>query len=87
VTLDPEALDIINGLIQNRFSVEKHARQRMNERGVQREDIREVARTYYDCLRQGNGRYRIFGDDLSQDPLDIVCTYDGEVIVVTVMGD
>ena len=60
--------------------------QRMMERGVTDHDIRQCAVTA-EKTRQERGKYRISGFDLMGDPLDLVAGWDGETVLITVIGE
>lgn len=69
-----------------RFELTDHAELRMEERGIDREDIRSVGYTCFKSRSQANGSWLIFGKDKSGDTIRVVCVYDGDTIIITVMG-
>lgn len=78
---------IIRDLSAGNFRITSHAEQRMRERLIRFEDIRHCADTVRKTKDQGNGKYLIVGKDFDRNELKIVAAWDGETIVITVMGD
>jgi hypothetical protein len=75
---------ILSNLKAGLFVIGAHAYRRMTQRGVTRDDIREVAFELIEWDRQDNGRYSIIGRDKDGDDLEVICVYDGQTVVVTV---
>jgi hypothetical protein len=78
---------IIRDLISGNFRLTKHAKERMEERRVSREDIRCCAQTVKKTKDQGDGKYQVVGKDFDGDDLKVVAAWDGETVVITVIGD
>ena len=68
------------------YAVTRHARLRMTERGVTDADVRRCAQTARRIVEQDDGRHRISGLDLAGDSLDLVAVWDGDTVLITVMG-
>lgn len=69
------------------FRLTRHAKERMDERGVTPSDIRRCAETVSSIREQEKGKHLIAGQDISGHELGIVAVWDGETVVITVMGD
>jgi hypothetical protein len=63
---------------------EAHARQRMKERGVRREDIRHALINVESCKAVRDERWKVTGPDLDGDALTVVLVIEGDVVVITV---
>ena len=59
----------------------------MAERRVRFEDIRHCAETVEEIKEQGDGKFLIVGRDFDDDELKIVAAWDGDTVVITVIGD
>lgn len=68
-----------------RFIVSEHAKQRMIQRHVRYEDLKEIGFNCYFHAQQGESKYRLDGYDLDGDPLSVVVFYDGDSVIITVM--
>lgn len=82
-----EADRILFELRVGSFRLTRHAKERMDERGVTPSDIRRCAETVRSVEEQDNGKHLITGRDISGDELQVVAVWDGETVVITVMGD
>jgi hypothetical protein len=87
MSVSSDAERILHDLRSGNYGRTRHARQRMAERGVTDEDIRCCAETVRKITEQEGGKYRISGLDLSGDPLDLVAVWDGETVLISVIGD
>jgi hypothetical protein len=76
--------EILSDLRNGDFHIEDHCYQRMVERRVREVDIQSVGHTCSGWLRQVNGRYKIKGRDCDGDDLTVVCSYEGETLIITV---
>ena len=68
----------------NRIRIGRHAWQRMAERGVFYEDVRNALATARRCKAQDGGRWKVFGIDGDGDEIVVVVVLEAGVIVVTV---
>lgn len=68
----------------NRIRIGRHAWERMAERGVLYEDVRNALATARSCKAQDGGRWKVFGSDGDGDELVLVVVLEAGVIVVTV---
>jgi len=68
------------------FLVSRHAKERMASRGVNRLDIQNLGDTCYRHIQQSDGKWLLTGEDLDGEVLRAVIAYDGDTVVVTVMG-
>jgi len=68
----------------NRIRIGRHAWERMAERGVLYEDVRNALATARSCRAQDGGRWKVFGSDGDGDELVLVVVLEAGVIVVTV---
>jgi hypothetical protein len=75
--------NVLEDLRLNRFGITDHAYLRMSQRGVIRRDIQSVGMTCLDWVLQNNGRFKVTGTDTEGDELSVVCTYDGDTLVVS----
>lgn len=76
----------IKGRLKNgNFRLSLHALERMSERVVVYEDIRSVGRTARRCFFQPEkDTWRTEGTDLDGERLVVICTFEADVLVVTV---
>lgn len=77
---------ILLDLRTDRFVLTFHAIERMGERNVGRADIQEVGSNCYKHKISADGKYKLFGYDVDGDDLAIVVAFDGNTVVITVMG-
>lgn len=82
-----DTVRILHELRTGLFRITRHAKERMDERGITPSDIRRCAEIASSIHEQENGKYLITGRDLSGDKLRVVAVWDGETLVITVMGD
>lgn len=82
----PKERVVINSLMSGDFRITSHAYDRMLERGIQKSDIMEAARTCVDCYEQKPDQFELTGYDRTGDELSIIAAYDGDVLVITVFG-
>lgn len=68
------------------FEITFHAKKRMMERGITVEDIQSVGATCFRHKLQSNGAWIIFGEDSDGDVIRVVCAFDGDTVIITVMG-
>lgn len=66
-----------------RIVVTGHARRRMRERGVEREDLRHALVTAASCEREEAEKWRVRSSDLDGDELQLIVVIEQGVIVVT----
>jgi hypothetical protein len=78
---------IIRDLITGNFRLTKHANERMAERRIRFEDIRRCAETVKKTKDQGDGKYLIVGNDFDGDEIKVVAAWEGETVVITLIGD
>ncbi len=67
-----------------RVSVTTHARKRMRERSVRKDDIYEAIATAKSCDEQEDGTWRLEGLDMDEDELTLVIELEGEDLIITV---
>jgi hypothetical protein len=68
----------------NRIRIGRHAWERMAERGVLYEDVRNALATARRCKAQDGGRWKVSGSDRDGDELVLIVALEAGVIVVTV---
>jgi hypothetical protein len=68
----------------SRIRYEYHARQRMRERGVSREDVRNALIETRTCQTSKGDRWKVTGPDLDEDELTVVLVIEGDLVVITV---
>lgn len=68
----------------NRIRIGRHAWERMAERGVFYEDVRNALATARSCKVHDGGRWKVFGRDGDGDELVLVVVLEAGVTVVTV---
>jgi hypothetical protein len=73
---------VLEEIQQNRFLLTKHARTRMNERGVDRLDIVECG--WNGQIDELDNKFIILGFGIDDEPLKIVCAYRDGVLIITV---
>jgi hypothetical protein len=78
---------IIRDLVRGDSRLTKHAKERMEERGVQFDDIRCCGETVRKTREQDGGKFLIVGEDRGGDELKVVAAWDGETLIVTLIGD
>jgi hypothetical protein len=80
--------DVIDAIIfaatAERIVYEPHARQRMRERGVRREDVRNALMNLKDCKATSGDRWKVTGPDLDGEALTVVLVIEGNLVVITV---
>lgn len=77
--------DITGYVRANRIEVTKHARERMEERNVRRQDIIHALLNATSWVYQpSNDTWKVTGPDLSELSLAVVVAIDDGVIVVTI---
>ncbi len=80
-----EALETIRrAATANRIRYESHARQRMRERRVSREDVRNALIEASKCQASKGDRWKVTGPDLDDEELTVVLVIEGDLIVITV---
>jgi hypothetical protein len=67
-----------------RIRFERHARQRMRERGVYREDVRNALTYLETCQPAKDERWKVAGPDLDGDTLSVLVAIEGDLAVITV---
>ena len=82
-----ESKRILSDICQGRYRITRHAKERMDERGVTSSDIRSCAKTAGSIVQQENKKHLISGFDVSGDKLRVVAVWDSETLIITVMGD
>jgi len=68
----------------NRVLIGRHARERLAERGVLYEDVRNALAAARSCKVQDGGRWKVFGSDRDGDELVLIVVLEAGVIVATV---
>ncbi len=76
--------DIRGYALAGRVACARHARERMQERGVQPRDVRHALATARSCRRQEAGRWCVGSTDLDGDELTVVVRIEDGLVVVTV---
>ena len=77
------AEDIRSLLMAGDFRLTTHARQRMSERNVTRQDIRVAVEQ--GTIKTVGDKFEVTGLDETLDPLKVVCVFDNGVLIITVM--
>jgi hypothetical protein len=75
---------ILSALSSGRFSLTKHARERMSQRSITKVDIMACGQSAKSVVDQGDDSYKVKGFDEAGDPLSVVCGYDGQTVIITV---
>ena len=83
---DPEVVFIIRSLTSGRFRLSQHAQNGMRQRGITMSDLHEVGRSCRFWKHQPSGRWLIEGFDANHQLLGVVCVYEGETVVITVIA-
>lgn len=68
----------------SRIRYESHARLRMKERSVSREDVRNALMNLKTCKAGIDDRWKVTGPDLDGDALTVVLVIEGDLVVITV---
>lgn len=69
--------------LANRIEFGPHARQRLRERGAEREDVRAALVSATVCHAEPRGRWRVEGRDRDGDDLTAIVVIEDGVVVVT----
>ncbi len=78
---------ILQDLCSGNYVKTKHARIRMLERCISDQDIRSCAELPDSVEKQEDDKFLIIGEDLAYNPLKIIVAWDGETVLITVIGD
>jgi len=86
--IQAELKQILNMISDGDFFVSFHAELRMQERFITKMDIMHVGKFYTLTKKQEHGSWLIEGQDVDGDSLSVVCTLQGNVLIITVFrGD
>ena len=81
---EAQALADVRGYaLANRIEYGPHAWQRMRERGVFREDVRNALTTAQSCQAEPDDRWKVPGVDTAGDDLTVIVVLEDGVVVVT----
>lgn len=79
-----EALRDIRGYASaGRIVLTGHARQRMRDRSVDREDLRHALADAAACELEEDDKWRVFTSDLDGNELQVIVAIEAGVVVVT----
>jgi hypothetical protein len=77
---------VVLDLSSGNFRFTLHAIGRSMGRGISFADIQSAAREYLDCWTDKDEVVHVVGPDLDQDEIEIRAAYDGQTVVITVVG-
>jgi hypothetical protein len=81
---EAQALGDVRGYaLANRIEYAPHARLRMRERHVSREDVRSALVTAMSCQAEPDERWKVPGVDTFGDDLAVIVVIEDGVVVVT----
>jgi len=85
---EAQALADVRGFaLANRIEYGRHARERMQQRGAGREDVRHALVTATSCEARPEDRWKVAGVDTAGDELTAIVVLEDGVVVVTLFGD
>ena len=70
--------------LSGRVDFSGHARERMTQRGIKKQDVYSAFRTAWTCASQPENRWKVIGNDADGDALEVVIRFEDGVMVVTV---
>ena len=83
---DPNIHQIPRAMAAGRIRITEHARTRMAQRGVVFSDLRKCGETGICTFDPGRQNYRVTGVDTDGEKLEVIADFDGDAVVITVMG-